>query len=111
MRQFIRAADAKLDCAECRKEYDDQGSGPPCDFEILPDGTCCFGMPEMLPENRLALDLYADIKAFGWEAASELHGLEMTPYDRGDLLMKLRVIAAEIAIIEREKMQASAAGG
>lgn len=68
-------------------------------------------MPSLLPENRRALDLYADLKALGWEAALSLNRLELTDYDRGSLLLKLRTIAGTVSEIEREKMKAAGSGG
>lgn len=83
----------------------------PCEYNILPDGTCQYGMPALMPENRKALELYTDLKALGWEAVVALHDLSLNGQDRGELLMRFRAIASEVALIEREKLQAAGKGG
>lgn len=85
----------------------DAGVPAPCDVDVLPDGTCQFGMPAVTPENKSALAIYGDIKSLGWEAAVVLNGIAMTDYELGDLLLRLRTICCEVAAIEREKMQAA----
>lgn len=102
----MRAIDAGLSCRECRKEYDDADTPTPCDIEILDDGTCQFGMPEVVPENMQALSLYSDMMAFGWSATAALNDLDLSPEERGSLLVKMRVIASEQAAIDKEKLTA-----
>jgi hypothetical protein len=99
--------DAGLSCYECRKTYDEASDQPPCSKEILPDGTCQFGMPEVARENVFAVQVFSDINLMGFEAAMALNARELTDWERGDLVMKLRVLFAEGREIEREKIEAS----
>jgi hypothetical protein len=52
-----------------------------------------LGFPELAPQNVDALELWGDINLIGWDAAIALRDLVLNDYDRGLLLVKLRVIA------------------
>lgn len=60
-------------------------------------------MPEVHPENILAIEVYGDMVAMGWEVARDLHDLRLTPAERGDLLSKLRVLHDEAYAISKER--------
>lgn len=64
-----------------------------------------------MAENRLAVDVFSDLKSIGWEATAALNRLDLTDYARGDLLMKLRTLSSIVSEIEREKMSAPRSGG
>lgn len=85
---------------------------PPCEGAggILKDGTCQFGMPEVLPENKLALRLFRDINLMGAEMTMLLSRIEIDDYERGDLLSKLRTLNAEVRTIQAEKIKKVANG-
>lgn len=83
----------------------------PCEIEILPDGTCAFGMPETLPENQLAIRVWSDMQALGWDAAIVLNDIEVTATERDDLLVKLRFLASEVADQERRRSEERARKG
>lgn len=46
------------------------------------------------------------MKLLGWQATKELHDTVLDGYARGSLLVRLRVIANELAQIEREQLDA-----
>lgn len=79
---------------------------PPCDEEGgIVDGRCQWGYPPLLPENIQAWVLWSDINLIGPEFAWGLRSIVLTDYERGDLLLKLRVLAAEAKKIERERLE------
>lgn len=70
---------------------------------MLDDGTCTYGYPDLLPENVLAWELWLDIGLLGWDTAEGLRDVDLTPCERGDLLMKIRALSSEAAKIAKEK--------
>jgi hypothetical protein len=76
-------------CEECRAQFEkDQKDSKrklslPCDI----GKPCKFGLVELFPENRLALNLYLKIKKLGWDIVSSLKPLGLTP-DEGELLLE-----------------------
>ena len=68
-------------------------------------GLCPLGMPEILGENRLAVEIWGDMNTLGWPVVRDLYVLELTPAQRGDLLVKLRVMADEAAAIQRDRIE------
>lgn len=65
-------------------------------------------MPETLPENQLAIRIFNDSQALGWQAAMDLNDLELTEDERDDLLSKLRFVHAELAALERKRVEEQA---
>ena len=93
----MQAAAENLNCRDCRGEYEKADVVTPCDAPggILKDGTCQFGMPALLPLNRLALQLYSDVQIVGWDSVVYLHDLDLDKSLARELLLRLRVIADE----------------
>jgi hypothetical protein len=85
-------------CGDCRKQFAKADRPVPCEEPdgILPDGTCQYGYPELTPADAAALEVWSDIRSLGAEAAMALNRLELTDLERGDLLVRLRVLAAEV---------------
>jgi hypothetical protein len=91
-------------CDQCRSEASEVDRTPFCDEDdgILPDGTCPFGYPELLPENVFVLSLWEQIQSLGWGAATDLNELCLTDHDRGDLITKLKILSSETRQAERK---------
>ena len=79
----------------------------PCDEPdgILSDGTCRFGMPSLMPENRMAVRFFSDINSLGELTTLTLWDIEITDHERGDLLMKLRVLKDEVNKVTKAKLK------
>lgn len=94
-------------CRQCRRRYEEttEDAVPPCDEEdgVLADGLCMFGYPALLAENVDAIDVWSDIQGLGGDVALALHDLELSDYDRGELLVNLRVIADEVEQYKKRK--------
>lgn len=58
----------------------------------------------------LAWTLWTDINLLGVDVALGLRDLALTDFERGDLLAKLRELAAEAAKIQGEKLQEKKGG-
>lgn len=97
-----------MSCAACRRDYGEAKKPTPCEEEILPDGTCAFGMPETLRENQLAIHVWGDIQALGWQCTMDLMDLDLTREESEDLLLKLRFIQSELSAIERRRIEEQA---
>ncbi len=61
--------------------------------------------------SQLAIEIWGDYRSLGEQLAWTLHDLELRPYDRGELLTRLRTIADTQAEIEREKAKKPPNGG
>jgi len=72
------------------------------DDGILPDGTCPLGYPNVLPENVFVIELWEQITLLGWEAAMSLNHIELSDYDRGTLVKKLKILAVETRKAKKE---------
>ncbi len=67
------------------------------------DGACILGIVPLHHSNLRAAEIWSDMNLFGWEVVRDLHDLELNPIGRGALLMRLRILADEAAIIQKEK--------
>ncbi len=59
----------------------------------------------MMAENIEAWNLWTDTNLLGVEFSVGLRNLELNDFERGDLLVKLRILASEAARIQGEKMK------
>jgi len=62
-------------------------------------------MPDVLPENRLAIRMFGDMRTLGFEFTWMLNDIELGEYEASDLLMKLRVLSNEVDKIQMDHVK------
>lgn len=73
--------------------------------------TCQYGYCDIDELSQLAIEVWVDFKGLGDKLAESLQEARVTSFERGELLVRLRVLADTQAQVEADRMKKPPEGG